>query len=211
MNRTFWLFILALCVAGQANAQLYAGGSLGYGQTGVEDVNRYRSATFHIDQSTKSTAYAAFVGYRFKWLAIEGGMMKLPEYFARMDTTDYTAYLGKDIGIKTAYAEDTVRANATYVRGNLYLSRGAWQPYVTAGIARVTSDQYTYGLYDGKTLGIANYHTAKNAGIYGFGVQYGRGNIFGRVEALRVPLATENPATGRRDVWMVMGSVGYTF
>jgi hypothetical protein len=196
-------------------AQVYMGASFGYGQTGENDSDKYRSETFHMQQSTKSSTYGAFVGYRYGWAAIEGGALKLPEYFATMYTSDYTAYLGKDVGIDTGYAEDRVTANAAYLRGNFYLSQGALQPYITWGRTLVKSYQRTDGWYDQGTSNAsyyrAEYRTTAVTSMRGFGVQYSADNLFGRVEYIQIPRATENPAIGRRDMQMVNLSVGWMF
>lgn len=195
------LIFAALIACGAAEAQTYIGGSVGYGENGLNDEQRYASPTLQIDQQTRGESATLFAGHRFGMFGIEGGLMRLPRYKAVMTTSDYTAYLGVDVGIRTAYATDSVRAKSAYLRANVY----AGDAYAFAGVARTTADQFTYGLYDSSTVGTARYHTTRSHSLYGIGWQ--RGGV--RVEYLALPGAIENRAIGRRDVRMVQ--VGYSW
>lgn len=202
-----FISILLAGAAFSAGAQTYIGGSLGYGRTGENTESAYASPTLSIHQQTRSIAGSVFAGYRYGPIAIEGGLMKLPTYKASMYTSDYTAYLGQNIGIVTAYATDEVRANSVYIRANVH----AGPAYVFAGLARTRSQQNTYGLYDGTIVGRAHYDTTNVKTMYGFGIQEQSGRITSRIEYVRIPGATENRAIGKRDVSMVLVGISYSF
>ena len=211
------IFIVWMLLCGAAQAQPYIGGSVGYGFNGVNDEARYASPTFHITQKTHDAAGSLFVGYRFKRsaFAVEAGAIRLPTYYANMYTSNYTAYLGKDVGITTAYATDEVSGKSVYLRGNYYLTRGPLQPYVAAGMARTQTLQDTRGWYDqgtsNATYGPAHYDKSNTKPLYAVGVQYSVDGVFARIEYVRISQAIETPAIGKRDIGMLMLGVGFSF
>lgn len=216
MNRSFWLFILAIMVAGYSQAQPYIGGAIGYGDSkfvGAPAQHSSVQASYDYD----SAIWQGFAGYRSGWLAVEAGITRLPTFKGTADISDYPAYKPCTLGPgcpPTARGVQRIDAKALYLRGNAYLPRVAGvEPYAFAGIAisNIKNEGYaTYAGYEPDTS--LSYRYSVKTSLYGFGLQFTAAkNLLGRVEATFVPTFSNEQHTGKRDAYMVTAGVLYQF
>ena len=181
---------------------VYAGAGVGHGQTGNQP-----AAAAHValtDAHADSTTWGAFVGYRWRWLAGEGGVMRLPTYGTRAFVDSYSAYKVTAPGSypDTADIRQDITARGLYLRLNAYAPKvGPLEPYGFLGSAWVRSNNHEYGHYNGTDAAEFRIDLSKRAWLLGAGVQFDvTKRLTVRAEAYTIPGATESYWTDRRSV-----------
>lgn len=208
MNRTFWLFILALCVAGQSHAQFYVGAGVGYGTTKADKQANFPKE-FTGFRNEASSSGALFAGYRRGWLAVEAGAMRLPTYRSSASTQDYPAYKGLPAGTypQTAAITQEIFSKALYLRGNAYLPYklfGKVEAYCFFGRVHAYNFNHEYGDYNGTDYVDYKVSFTNLTWMAGVGAQMALGGKWAaRLEYTGIPHATVEEHTLDRDVRMV--------
>ena len=198
----------ALFLATAAQAQVYVGAGVGYG-SGVPDSTRQFTG-LSIERTQESATANAFIGYRFGSIAVETGVMTMPEYHSTVSTDNYPAYKGcvrSSTCPQTSHIQQDIMSRAYYLRANVYAPKVAGiEPYVFGGYAKTDTHNHEYGNYDNTETVDFKIDAHQQAWFFGAGLQKNVSNKWSiRAEALVMPAYVDEEHTGRRHAWV--GSV----
>lgn len=175
---------------------IYLGLAIGYGQTasGQDTGAPYLTST----RDTHSVVGQADIGLRWKFLALEGGYLKLPTYKGSASAETITR-----CRVDYRSATQEITAEAPYARLNAYLPLGKVEPYAFFGQAWVSSHNHEHEWISGNDF---DNTTRTRADYYGVGLQYQWARWGVRAEIAQIPKATEDSHTNTRD--MTFGLIG---
>lgn len=192
---------------------VFVGLAAGAGQTVTDDVGVHPSV--QVDRHQASVVGQAFVGLRVPaWqVAIEAGLLELPDYYCRAQVADYPSYKGIPAGSYPQSADITqqISARAGYLRLNVYGPQ-LWRvtPYGFAGRAWVRSHNIESGAYNGTDPAYFEIGLSKTALYVGGGLELRLAERWSaRAEVGVLPAATESYWTGTRDI--TIGTVGVVY
>lgn len=199
-------------LATTANAQVYVGGAIGYGAGSPDKPRNYTNLS--IERTEESATANVFIGYRFGTMAIEGGLMSLPEYHSTVSTDNYPAYKGcvrSSTCPQTSHIQQDIMSRAYYLRANVYAPAVyGIEPYAFGGYAKTDTHNHEYGNYDNTETVDFKVDAHQQAWFWGVGAQKKlTGSWSIRAEALVMPAYIDEEHTGRRHAWV--GNIGLQY
>lgn len=204
----------AILMAGVAHAEMYAGGAIGFGAGAPDKPLNHTSIS--VNRAEDGATAAAFIGYRNGIVAIESGIMTMPDYHATAGTDNYPAYKGCTFGPtcpQSAHITQDIMSRAYYLRGNLYGPElAAIEPYVFVGYANTDTHNHEYGSYNGNETVDFKIDVRQQAWLWGAGAQTKIASSWKvRAEVVVVPGYVDEEHTLRRNAFI--GSIGifYSF
>ena len=208
-EKFYWFCIGAVMViivlfSQKLQAQVYVGADIGRAyQYGIGDYNPDYSACSSHNMDRRSTVGDAFIGYRYKYIGVEGGSGSL-----------FHSWFYGTCG--ASQGSQTIDASYRYFRMNAYLPVGKFDlvPFVGKAHVKFTNfeDVYSSAYPDGHGT---NYTTAAQTSLlYGLGLQRSYGHWLGRIEYQRVNHAAEDYWTARywhNNIQTIKLGLGYQF
>lgn len=174
-----------------SRAQPYIGGALGYSKAYFPPtVNPWATA---YEQHTAAPQAIAFAGYQAGPLAIEVGKGSLSRYASH------------NVGVAPTgpfNIRQEIATNMVYARALAGVPIGRWQPFVSAGLARVKMKNYEYG-YNDPSLQFVEHRNddTRTRPLLGAGLKYAlNDHISLRAEATYITHIAVSQWTGEQNV-----------